>query len=34
MSSLTEPRLLADERMQHPNIVRIWDADCLSSRMG
>jgi eukaryotic-like serine/threonine-protein kinase len=24
---LEEPRLLADERMQHPNIVRIWDAD-------
>jgi len=31
---LTEPRLLADERMQHPNIVRIWDADYLEQPDG
>ena len=31
---LEEPRLLADERMQHPNIVRIWDADYVEAGDG
>jgi serine/threonine protein kinase len=31
---LEEPRLLADERMEHPNIVRVWDADSVETGDG